>query len=163
MICPYCGNPEQKVLDSRPAREGEAIRRRRECVRCERRFTTFEEYEMPRLFVVKRGGGREEFDRNKLLNSMLIACRKRPISIDTLRTAADHVERDLRHQLIEEVTSTEIGERVLAELRGLDTVAYVRFASVYRDFETLEDFKEVIERLGARMADHHITEEVGSK
>lgn len=147
MLCPYCGSDDQKVLDSRPSREGGAIRRRRECLRCERRFTTFEAYETPRLFVVKRGGGREEFDRDKVLSSMLIACRKRPVAIEALRHAADRVERDLRNQLSDEVASREIGERVLGELSQMDTVAYVRFASVYRDFETIEDFRDIIERL----------------
>ncbi|MFN8221466.1 MAG: transcriptional regulator NrdR [Fimbriimonadales bacterium] len=147
MLCPYCGYDDQKVLDSRPAREGEAIRRRRECLRCERRFTTFEEPERPRLFVVKRGGGREEFSREKMLNSMLIACRKRPVSIESLREAVGRVERVLFHDFEDEVPSTAIGDRVLHELFNLDEVAYVRFASVYQDFETIANFREIVERV----------------
>lgn len=145
MRCPYCGHDDQKVLDSRPAREGEAIRRRRECTRCGRRFTTFEEPERPRLFVVKRGGSREEFTRDKVLASMLIACRKRPISMETLRRAAESVERDLYQRYEDEVPTSFVGERVMEELKRLDTVAYVRFASVYREFQTVSDFREIVE------------------
>lgn len=144
MLCPYCGYIDHKVLDSRPAREGEAIRRRRECLSCGRRFTTFEEPERPRLFVVKRGGGREEFSRDKVLNSMLLAGRKRPISIEALHAAAERIERDLFQELDEEIASTQIGEHVLKELREIDVVAYIRFASVYREFETIEDFRGII-------------------
>jgi transcriptional repressor NrdR len=145
MRCPFCGHDDQKVLDSRPAREGEAIRRRRECTRCGRRFTTFEEPERPRLFVVKRGGSREEFSRDKVLASMLIACRKRPVSMDTLRRAAEAVERDLYQLYEDEVPTSFVGERVMEELKRLDTVAYVRFASVYREFQTVSDFREIVE------------------
>lgn len=145
MRCPFCGCDDQKVLDSRPAREGEAIRRRRECTRCGRRFTTFEEPERPRLFVVKRAGSREEFSREKVLGSMLIASRKRPISVETLRRAAEAVERDLYQLYDDEVPTSFVGERVMEELKRLDTVAYVRFASVYREFQTVSDFREIVE------------------
>ncbi len=145
MRCPYCGYEDQKVLDSRPARDGEAIRRRRECNDCGRRFTTFEEPERPRLFVVKRGGSREEFNRDKLINSMIIASRKRPVSVDRLRRAADAVERELYQEFEDEVPTTAIGERVMSELRLIDTVAYVRFASVYREFQTVSDFRSIVE------------------
>lgn len=145
MQCPYCGHPEQKVLDSRPAREGEAIRRRRECIRCERRFTTFEEPERPRLFVVKRDGSRMEFSREKVLAGMLAACHKRRVPVDVLREAAERIERDLFQEFEDEVPSTQIGERVIETLRGIDTVAFVRFASVYREFETVSDFREIVE------------------
>jgi len=145
MRCPYCGYEDQKVLDSRPARDGEAIRRRRECNDCGRRFTTFEEPERPRLFVVKRGGSREEFDRDKLINSMIIASRKRPVSVDRLRRAADAVERELYQEFEDEVPTTAIGERVMSELRLIDAVAYVRFASVYREFQTVSDFRSIVE------------------
>jgi transcriptional repressor NrdR len=148
MRCPYCGFIDQKVLDSRPAREGDAIRRRRECVGCGRRFTTFEEPERPRLFVVKRDGTRQEFNRDKCLNSMLLACRKRRIPIEDLREATERIERDLHQVYEEEVASAEIGELVLRELQTLDTVAYIRFASVYREFETKEDFLSIIEACG---------------
>lgn len=145
MHCPFCGHDDQKVLDSRPAREGEAIRRRRECTQCGRRFTTFEEPEKPRLLIVKRGGSREEFSREKVLNSMLIACRKRPIALETLRRASEAVERDLFQNHEEEVPSSAVGERVMSELKRVDTVAYVRFASVYREFQTVSDFRELVE------------------
>jgi transcriptional repressor NrdR len=143
--CPFCGNEDQKVLDSRPAREGEAIRRRRECVGCNRRFTTFEEPERPRLFVEKRDGSREEFDRDKCLKSMLIACRKRGISVDILRASVERIERDLFQEFEDEAPTTTIGEKVLQELFAIDSVAYVRFASVYKEFETVKDFQKVIE------------------
>lgn len=153
MKCPYCGHSEQRVLDSRPARESEAIRRRRECLHCERRFTTFEEPEKPRLFVIKRGGGREEFHREKMLSGMVTACRKRPVTLEDLQDAAERVERDLFDLCETEVPSPEIGERVMAQLFRLDTVAYVRFASVYREFETLSDFIDIVESVVAKKHD----------
>lgn len=144
MKCPYCGHAEQKVLDSRPARDGEAIRRRRECESCGRRFTSFESPEKPRLFVVKRGGSREEFDREKVLTGMVTACHKRPVSLDDLRQAALAVERDLHDRCEDDVPSQEIGDRVMRELWRLDRVAYVRFASVYQEFEDPEQFAETV-------------------
>lgn len=147
MKCPYCGSVEQKVLDSRPARDGEAIRRRRECESCARRFTTFEAPERPRLYVVKREGAREEFSREKMLEGMLTACGKRPVAIETLRTAAERIERDLFRDFEDEVPSTEVGDRVMAELMAIDSVAYVRFASVYREFASLADFREIVETI----------------
>ena len=148
MQCPFCGYIDQKVLDSRPARDGEAIRRRRECLSCGRRFTTFEEPERPRLFVIKRGGSRQEFNRDKVLSSMLLACHKRPIDVETLRDASERVERDLFQEFDEEVPSTAIGQRVMQQLLNVDPVAYVRFASVYREFTTIEDFKEIVDSVG---------------
>jgi transcriptional repressor NrdR len=145
MRCPYCGHEEQKVLDSRPAREGDAIRRRRECLSCERRFTTFEEPERPRLFVVKRGGERQEFSREKVLNSILLACHKRAVPVDVLREAAEEIERDLIQHFEEEVPTRFIGDLVLAKLEKIDTVAFVRFASVYQEFQTVGDFLKIIE------------------
>ena len=145
MKCPYCGFDDQKVLDSRPAREGEAIRRRRECLSCGRRFTTFEAPELPRLYLVKRGGARQEFSREKVLNSMLVACGKRPVPLETLRAAAERIETDLFQEFVDEVPSTEVGERVMRELKAVDTVAYVRFASVYKQFETIADFQNIVE------------------
>jgi transcriptional repressor NrdR len=145
MRCPYCGFIEQKVLDSRPARDGESIRRRRECTACNRRFTTFESPERPRLFVVKRDGSRQEFDAEKCLDSMRIACRKRPVSIDAMRDGVANLERELFQHYEDEVPSSVIGNLVLAELRKLDNVAFIRFASVYREFETLDDFREIVE------------------
>jgi transcriptional repressor NrdR len=150
MRCPFCGFIDQKVLDSRPAREGEAIRRRRECLGCGRRFTTFEEPERPRLFVVKRGGAREEFSRDKCLSSMLIACRKRPISVEELRAAVERIERDLFQEFEDEVPTKAIGEKVMRELHAIDTVAYIRFASVYREFDTIEDFASMVDEIGEK-------------
>jgi transcriptional repressor NrdR len=147
MHCPYCGYEDQKVLDSRSARDGEAIRRRRECLRCERRFTTFEEPERPRLLVVKRDGSRADFNRDKVLNSMLIAARKRRIPADVLREAAERVERTLYDQFDDEAPTRAIGDSVLQELAQIDVVAYVRFASVYKEFETLEDFIEAVDAM----------------
>jgi len=128
------------VLDSRPARGGRAIRRRRECVACGRRFTTFEAPEQPRLFVIKRGGGREEFSREKVLAGMMLACRKRPVSQEALVSAAEEIERRLMDSGSLEVSSEEIGELVMQRLQRLDPVAHVRFASVYREFQGLEEF-----------------------
>lgn len=146
MICPFCSCPDQKVLDSRDAREGQAIRRRRECVQCGRRFTTFETYERPRLFVVKRDGTRQEFDPQKILNSMILACGKRPVPVESLRDTVSSIERDLYQEHDDEVASTEIGERVMRALREIDTVAYVRFASVYQEFESISDFSTILKR-----------------
>ena len=148
MKCPFCGYDDQKVLDSRVAREGEAIRRRRECLSCGRRFTTFEAPERPRLFVVKRGGERQEFSREKVLSSMLVACGKRPVPLETIRAAAERIERDVFQEFEDEVQSTDIGERVMRELGSIDTVAYIRFASVYKDFADLRDFSRIVEALG---------------
>lgn len=146
MNCPYCGYPDQKVLESRDAREGEAIRRRRECLSCERRFTTFETFERPRLFVVKRDGTRQEFSRDKLLNSMVLACGKRPVSVEGLQNTLAQIERDLFQEWEEEVPSTEIGDRVMEALKQIDSVAFVRYASVYQEFDCAEDFLRVFKK-----------------
>ena len=159
MRCPYCGNDEQRVLDSRPAPEADAIRRRRECGGCGRRFTTFERAERPRLFVVKRDGGRQEFDREKLADSMRLAARKRPVSIAALRGAADAIERDLLNELIEEVPSREVGARVMRALQGLDPVAYVRYASVYQEFDCLGDFAQMVATAEREDALPHLQQE----
>jgi transcriptional repressor NrdR len=145
MKCPFCGDLDQRVLDSRPARDGEAIRRRRECLKCERRFTTFEAPERPRLFVIKRGGEREEFQRDKVISSMLVACRKRPVTIEQLRAAAERIERDLLQRFEDEAPSRAIGDAVLEELREFDVVAFVRFASVYQEFNTVRDFRVILD------------------
>ncbi len=146
VICPFCSHPDQRVLDSRVARDGQAIRRRRECINCERRFTTFEIYERPRLFVVKRDGTRQEFAPEKLLNSMLLACGKRPVAVERLREAVSNLEKGLYEEFDDEVPSTVIGERVMRVLREIDTVAYVRFASVYQEFESVSDFSSILKR-----------------
>lgn len=132
------------MLDSRPVTEVDAIRRRRECAGCGRRFTTFERAERPRLFVVKRDGRRQEFDREKLAESMRLAARKRPVSIAALRAAADAIERDLLNELVDEIGSQEVGARAMKALQDLDPVAYVRYASVYQEFDCLADFTNVI-------------------
>lgn len=147
MKCPFCQFLEDRVLDSRVIRDGAAIKRRRECLRCTRRFTTYELIEARRLMVVKKDGRREPFDREKILNGLELACRKRPVSVETLEGAADEIERELYDRGEHEVQAAVIGERVVEALRGLDPVAYVRFASVYRDFQDLSQFHELLERL----------------
>ncbi|MDA8065068.1 MAG: transcriptional regulator NrdR [Thermaerobacter sp.] len=147
MRCPFCNHPETKVYDSRPAEEGGTIRRRRECLGCGRRFTTFERVEEPTLVVVKRDGRRVAFDRPKLLRGMLTACEKRPVPLAVLERAAAEIERELRVGGAREVSSTAIGEAVMERLRRIDAVAYVRFASVYRQFADLGRFREELDRL----------------
>ncbi len=147
MKCPYCQFLEDRVLDSRVAREGAAIKRRRECLQCGRRFTTYEEIAERRLVVVKKDGRRESFDREKLLQGMQLACRKRPVSTETLEQVADGIERELYDRGENEVQAAVVGETVSEALRKLDPVAYVRFASVYRDFQDLTQFQELLEKL----------------
>jgi len=148
MRCPMCGHPESKVLDSRPSQEAEAIRRRRECTSCGRRFTTYERVEEIPLMVIKKDGRRVVFDQNKLLRGIIKACEKRMASLQTMEHLADSVEKDLRNTMKREVTSEEIGEMVMERLRQLDEVAYVRFASVYRRFKDVQDINKCIEELG---------------
>lgn len=143
------------MLESRAAREGLAIRRRRECERCHRRFTTFEEVEKPRLFVVKKGGAREEFDREKVLGGLVVACRKRPVSLEQLREAVAGIERDLFDLGVSEVTTDQVGERAIQALLQLDPVAYVRFASVFWRFDSPAAFSETVERLRVLEATLH--------
>ncbi|HWP31111.1 MAG TPA: transcriptional regulator NrdR [Fimbriimonadales bacterium] len=150
MTCPFCGCPDDKVIDSRPAREGAAIRRRRECVRCGKRFTTFEEVEQRTLVVVKKDGRREPFQIAKVLESMKVACRKRPIPTSVLQSAAEDVEKKLLENYDMEVPSVAIGEAVLEKLAEIDSVAYVRFASVYQEFEEPEEFGEIVKALTRR-------------
>lgn len=145
MKCPYCGCLEQRVLESRTARNNEAIRRRRECLQCERRFNTFEEPERRPLYVIKRSGSREEFQREKMFSSMALASRKRPVEIDVLRVAAERIEQELLSRFEDEISSKDVGDAVLAELQRVDVVAFVRFASVYRDFRTVKDFREILD------------------
>ncbi|MBR6530867.1 MAG: transcriptional repressor NrdR [Clostridia bacterium] len=147
MKCPNCGCTESKVLDSRPAEDFQAIRRRRECEECQKRFTTYERMETIPLVVVKRDRRRETFDRNKLIGSMLRACEKRSVSMAQITEAADKVEQSLTASLKTEVTSAEIGELVMNELKKIDDVSYVRFASVYRQFKDLNTFMEELQRL----------------
>lgn len=147
MKCPYCQFLEDRVLESRVIREGDAIKRRRECLRCSRRFTTYELIEERRLMVVKKDGRRESFDRGKVLRGLVLACRKRPVAMEVLESMVDRIERDLYDRGEHEVQAAAIGERVVAELRGVDPVAYVRYASVYRDFQDLAQFHDLLEVL----------------
>ena len=150
MTCPFCGHSESKVVDSRTSSDGNAIRRRRECLSCERRFTTYEHVEEQRLMIIKKDGRREPFDRNKLLGGLVKACEKRPVSMDQIEDVADEIERDLSRQFEHEVPSSAIGERVMQRLKDLDTIAYVRFASVYREFKDAEQFMRELKDLLAR-------------
>ena len=140
MKCPFCGYEESKVIDSRPTDEGERIRRRRECLKCGKRFTTYEIIESVPILVIKKDKSREAFDRNKLLNGMMRACEKRPVAMDTLEKAVDEIEATLQNSLDREVTSMRIGELAMDKLKDIDEVAYVRFASVYRHFRDINAF-----------------------
>jgi transcriptional repressor NrdR len=140
MRCSFCGYKEDKVVDSRSIQEDRAIRRRRECLKCGKRFTTYEYIEEPSLIVIKRDGRRQPFDRKKILSGIMKACEKRPISIDKMEEIVIQVERALQKKPIREVPSTKIGELVMDRLKSLDDVAYVRFASVYRQFRDVEQF-----------------------
>ena len=147
MKCPFCSTPDSKVVDSRPTEDAEKIRRRRECLECGKRFTTYEVIETTPLVVVKKDGSRQMFDRNKLLSGLLRACEKRPVSLTSLEKVVDSIEQDYANSLIKEVSSVELGEKVLLELKNLDKVAYIRFASVYRDFSDLESFLSELKAL----------------
>lgn len=147
MRCPFCGYEESKVIDSRPTDEGERIRRRRECMRCAKRFTTYEVIESVPVVVVKKDRSREVFDRDKLYNGMLRACEKRPVSAAALSAAVDDIETSLQNSLDREVTSTRIGELAMEKLKEIDEVAYVRFASVYRQFKDIDTFREELMKL----------------
>jgi transcriptional repressor NrdR len=140
MRCPFCGNTEDRVVDSRESREGDSIRRRRECVRCERRFTSYEKIDIEPFMVVKRDERREPYDREKLMRGLHIACRKRPVAEATLEHLADSIERGMLDTGEREISSQQLGTMVMDRLRELDPVAYVRFASVYRRFEDVEAF-----------------------
>jgi transcriptional repressor NrdR len=147
MRCPFCGNLEDRVVDSRESREGEVIRRRRECTRCERRFTSYEKIEVPLFQVVKRDQRREAYDRTKLMRGLQIACRKRPVPQPDLERIADSIESDMQESGEREISSQRLGTMVMDRLRGLDPVAYVRFASVYRRFEDVDAFVKELHRL----------------
>ncbi len=147
MKCPYCAHLESKVVDSRPAEEGASIRRRRECLSCRKRFTTYEMVESLPLMVVKKDGSRQSFDRGKILAGLIRACEKRPVSFDTLENIALEIEQNLQSQIEREVSSLAIGEQVMERLKRVDQVAYVRFASVYRQFKDLNTFMEELNKL----------------
>lgn len=147
MRCPFCYSMESKVVDSRPTDEGFTIRRRRECTKCGKRFTTYEKIEQLPVFVVKKDGRRESFDRNKILKGLLKACEKRPISLKDLEALVQDVEKQVFNSLEQEVTSQQIGQMVMERLKKLDEVAYVRFASVYRQFKDINTFMEELNKL----------------
>ena len=147
MKCPFCTHPESKVVDSRPADEGNSIRRRRECLDCHKRFTTYETVESLPLVVIKRDGRRQAFDKEKLLSSMLKACEKRSVPMSTLEQLADEIEQSLQNEMEREIPSTEIGELVMDQLKDVDEVSYVRFASVYRQFKDIGTFMAELSKL----------------
>lgn len=144
MKCPVCGFADSKVIDSRPVEEGNSIRRRRECLSCQKRFTTFEVIEAVQVIVVKKNGSKELFDRNKLLAGLLKACQKRPVSAEEI---VGEIENEIQNSLSQEITTTEIGELVMKHLKQKDEVAYVRFASVYREFKDIETFMAELKQL----------------
>ena len=152
MMCPFCGHKEDRVIDSRESKEGDLIRRRRECLKCNRRFTTYERSDEIPFMVVKRDGRREKFDRQKILEGLLKACEKRPVPIAKLAALVDEVETRLAENSERELSTREIGELLMTRLRALDKIAYVRFASVYRDFQDVEAFllelKDLLQRRG---------------
>ena len=147
MKCPFCGHHEDKAIDSRESAEGGAIRRRRACLACHKRFTTYEHIEEQRLMVIKKDGRREPFERQKLLAGLVKACEKRPVGIDQLEQMVDEVEQELSRQFEREIPSSQIGERVMRKLHAFDPVAYVRFASVYREFKDAEQFMRELNEL----------------
>jgi transcriptional repressor NrdR len=147
MKCPFCGYLESKVIDSRPAEEGTTIRRRRECLSCQKRFTTYEIIERMPLIVIKRDGSRQSFDKSKLINGMVRACEKRPVALAQLEKIADDIEQELQGSLEREVSTAEIGEMVMARLKDVDEVAYVRFASVYRSFKDINTFMNELTKI----------------
>ena len=147
MKCPFCGYSESKVIDSRPADEGASIRRRRECLSCAKRFTTYETVESLPMVVVKKDGSRQSFDRRKVLGGMIRACEKRPVPLAELERIAEEIEQDLQNSMEREISTTVIGERVMDRLRNVDQVAYVRFASVYRQFKDIDTFMAELNKL----------------
>lgn len=155
MKCPYCSYYESKVIDTRPADEGERIRRRRECLKCEKRFTTYEIIETTPVMVIKKDGSREVFSRDKLLRGMIKSCEKRPVTLSVLEKAVSEIETSLQNHLEREVPSTRIGELCMEKLKEIDQVAYVRFASVYRQFQDINSFlielKSILEHEGGQI------------
>ena len=147
MKCPYCGYSESKVIDSRPADENSSIRRRRECLSCGKRFTTFETVESRPKVVVKKDGSRQSFDRRKVLGGMIRACEKRPVPLAELEKIAEEIEQDLQNSMEREISTEAIGEKVMERLRNVDQVAYVRFASVYRQFKDIDTFMTELNKL----------------
>jgi len=147
MRCPYCAHPESKVIDSRPAEEGASIRRRRECLSCRKRFTTYETMECLPLVVVKKDGSRQSFDRNKVMAGLIRACEKRPVPYSALENMVGEIEQVLQNKMEREISSAEIGELVMERLKKIDDVSYVRFASVYRQFKDINTFIDELSKL----------------
>lgn len=147
MKCPYCSYVDSKVVDSRPTSEGEAIRRRRECNSCKKRFTTYEYIEEIPIMIVKRDGNRESYDRNKLLKGIIKSCEKRPVPMSKIEKIVDNIENNLSNSLKKEITSMEIGTMVMEELKSIDEVAYVRFASVYKQFKDVNSFMDELKNI----------------
>ena len=147
MHCLKCGCEESKVVDSRSIEEGNSIRRRRECLNCKHRFTTYEKIEYTPIVVIKKNGLRQQFDRSKIINGMLRACEKRPVSIEQIEKATDEIEMEINNSLDKEVPASKIGDLVIQKLKEIDEIAYVRFASVYRQFKDINEFKEELNKL----------------
>ena len=147
MRCPYCAHPESKVVDSRPADEGASIRRRRECLACHRRFTTYETMESMPVVVIKKDGSRQSFDRSKVLSGVIRACEKRPVPLEVQEKIVTEVEQTIQNEMEREIPSSKIGELVMDKLKDVDEVAYVRFASVYRQFKDVDSFMREITKL----------------
>lgn len=154
MRCLYCGNVESKVVDSRSAEDGMAIRRRRECLNCGKRFTTYEKIESVPIIVIKKDGSRQTYDREKLQRGIMNACASRPVSMDTVDSILDEIEATIRNSLEREVSSVKIGEMVMDRLRGIDEVSYVRFASVYKQFKDIDTFKKELEEMSKKVSEN---------
>ncbi len=147
MNCPFCDYPETKVIDTRPTDEGQKIRRRRECLSCKKRFTTYEKVENIQLIVIKKDKTRESFDRNKIVNGIIKACEKRSIPLKSIEEIADKIEKSILNDMENEISSYKIGEMVMKELKNIDDVAYVRFASVYREFKDINTFMDELKKM----------------
>lgn len=145
MNCPFCGYDDSKVLDTRPTDEGNTIRRRRECLKCQKRFTTYEKIEQSPIMVIKKDGNRQAFDREKIIRGMIKSCEKRPVSAADIEEAVNNIEKKIENSMKKEISSLEVGEMVMDELKDLDEVSYVRFASVYREFKDLQSFIDELE------------------
>lgn len=145
MKCPFCGYDDSKVLDTRPTDEGNTIRRRRECLKCQKRFTTYEKIEQSPIMVIKKDGNRQAFDREKIIRGMIKSCEKRPVSAADIEEAVNNIEKKIENSMKKEISSLEVGKMVMDELKDLDEVSYVRFASVYREFKDLQSFIDELE------------------
>lgn len=158
MKCPYCGYPESKVIDTRPTDEGERIRRRRECLQCGKRFTSYEVVETTPVVVIKKDGSREVFNREKLLRGIMKSCEKRPVALACLDNMVTEIESELQNRMEREIPSSAIGELVMEKLKSIDQVAYVRFASVYREFKDVNSFLAELKEILENDSSHHLGE-----